>query len=1022
MRSMVVRPKPTHVYPLLLVLFLALTGGTIAYQAPVRGSIAVGWLGDQLFLDSSMGLGEESTRRGDWYADDLTPDSPTGRSRWMRQHGVITLPNIGAGTVLSLTLVVQGWPRDVLRAPPESTTVSRWPLMTADSPQPTVTVRVNGHVLEIFTPTSTWQPYNISIPASERTSDDLRLDIRSSAVFTDTLRGPDPRPKGIRVAAIHLAEEEPLPTPEHTQNGFSETAPDIVPDILSGIISGIVPPAWRAILLLIIDSMLLSLLLTRVFGSPSSSFLATSLLTGSASIGIALARLWMGAILIVVLWVLVIALLIAYYRPLLRLLRSLLWRYGQGRALNYGLITASLAWIGYTVGKFIAEGRSLVAGEELVKGMFPDSLLIVLLSASLLALIFVLGRDGLPSLANRLSTVLEGQRGALALLLLCGMIWFGYETVVVSRLPYVGHADYADNAVVARNLVEGRGWVVDYVTQFYRSYADTTRPQETWPLLQPVWMAPFIALFGAEAWAAKIPNLLFNAVLLWLIYTIGSYLWDRRIGVTAAVLTLTNHLFFKLTIYTTSDLAFVVFTTAALALLYRALDTSDAPPNASTITTISPWQLGGAGVLTGLMMLQKPSGAVIAVGMGVWLLLTLSTEWHIANEQGRRRVSPLAIVQAACIWAVPAVVILSPYLARNMMLFGKPVFSTESYDAWILGYRGESAEAWNDIYRVYAPAFGGSGPPDRSWILRWGFDLTLEKMRTQVAAVRDYLLPMWRGVTHSDIPLIGPPSALSTPPVSSTSYLAFLSHDSAKNLLAPLGAWLSFLGAIAAVRYRRRLIGLLFLSFAPYTVFLITYWHANEERYFLMTIPWLALLAAWVLWRIFDRLAAIGDGRWSPLGIVIVLLAVVAIIRPSWSIIAHKIHEEPDRWQPDVIAYEWLKEHTPEDAVMMTRNPWQLNWHADRPAVMIPNTADEETFAAIARHYEVDYLVFETLQRVKGDAARLLDPLVGARDAEVGQTIRGYELVYASPTPDNRVLIYRVPRIPHVLHNPPENP
>ena len=50
------------------------------------------------------------------------------------------------------------------------------------------------------------------------------------------------------------------------------------------------------------------------------------------------------------------------------------------------------------------------------------------------------------------------------------LIWVGYEAYVVAGLPYVGHADYADNAVVARNLLAGRGWVVDYVTQFYRLY------------------------------------------------------------------------------------------------------------------------------------------------------------------------------------------------------------------------------------------------------------------------------------------------------------------------------------------------------------------------------------------------------------------------------------------------------------------------------------------------------------------------------------------------------------------------
>jgi 4-amino-4-deoxy-L-arabinose transferase-like glycosyltransferase len=165
--------------------------------------------------------------------------------------------------------------------------------------------------------------------------------------------------------------------------------------------------------------------------------------------------------------------------------------------------------------------------------------------------------------------LLGSRRGARALLVLLATIWIGYEAYIVMGLPYVGHADYADNAVVARNLVQGRGWIVDYVTQFYGLYQGVTRPQETWPLLQPLWIAPFFALFGPSAWAAKLPNLLFMAALTAIIYRAGARLWDRRVGVTAALIILTNYLFFRLVIYATSDLAFVVFSFGAIYLLYR---------------------------------------------------------------------------------------------------------------------------------------------------------------------------------------------------------------------------------------------------------------------------------------------------------------------------------------------------------------------------------------------------------------------------------------------------------------------
>jgi hypothetical protein len=261
--------------------------------------------------------------------------------------------------------------------------------------------------------------------------------------------------------------------------------------------------------------------------------------------------------------------------------------------------------------------------------------------------------------------------------------------------------------------------------------------------------------------------------------------------------------------------------------------------------------------------------------------------------------------------------------------------------------------------------------------------------------MRDYLMPAWQDI----------PAVLTDE--DGRPYL--FSRNEAKNLLMPLGAWLSLIGVVAALRARQRLLFLLFTAYTPYVVLLLTYWRANEERYFLMLMPWLALLAAWTIWAGYDRLASIRDRRWSPLALILVAVAIVGIVQPSWPRIAYKVQVEPGKWAPDVAAYNWIAENTAPDAVMMTRNPWQLNWHAERPAVMIPNTADQTLFFFLAEYYGADYIVFENLQRLKGDSTQVLEPLMDTRSAQTGQVINGFELVYASPTPDNRVLIYRFP-------------
>lgn len=990
--------------PLFLVVILSLLSGTVAYQAPPEGNIRVGWLGDRLFLASNNGLSAEATAHGDLYPDDLTPDSPTGRSRWTRQYARLVLPNLGKGSNLELTLLVQGWPADVVDPPRNNVQVQEGII------QPVVTVQADGKILRSFAPASHWEEYRFTIPASIRAADNLTLELITSATFTSTSRGADPRPKGIRLAGVQVA---------------SAVADPFM----------VLPPAWQAVGLLTLATLLLYVLLLNVLRSSALSFLFTAACAGMAGAGLAMLRLWMGAALSVTVCLLVLALLVSWQRPLLRLLRCLLRRYAQGRALGYGLVIAALAWL-CTV---LAQSANALSHDQVALGIvretFPDSLLIGMLGSALLAFVFVAGREGLPRLAHAIVGVLQNQRSALPILVLMGSIWIGYETAVISRLPYVGHADYADNAVVARNLIAGRGWVVDYVTQFYKLYPSTTRPQETWPLLQPVWIAPFLALFGPEAWAAKIPNLIFQSILLLLIYQIGTHLWDRRVGVLAALFTLTNHFFFRLAIYTTSDLVFVVFSVAAIYLLYAGVTrhTSQVTSQDSQCSVRSarfavPGSLfsapcsrcfvllAGSGIMTGLMMLQKPSGAMIAVGMGLWLLTssppcppTFLPSRIIAVLSSRPFVfSPLRLLASSlprfALWSILALAVLSPYLLRNMILFGSPVYSTEKYDAWVLGYRGDSDEAWNDIYRVFAPELGGMGLPDRSWILRWGFDYTQAKFQTQVNALRDYLMPAWPG--------------LPTELAGKEGHGWLFSRDERKNLMMPLGAWLSALGIVAAIRFRRRLLSLLVLSFMPYVIFLLTYWRTNEERYFLMVMPWLALLAAWMIWAGYDRLAAIGDGRWSPLGLILVGVALVGVVQPSWPKIADKVQVEPGKWSPDVAAYTWLRDYTPPNAVIMTRNPWQLNWHARRSAVMIPNTSDRELFFQLADYYNAEYIVFENLQRLKGDAVNLLAPLLDARTAQPGTMIAGFELVYASPTPDNRVLIYRFPeRTQHAEHS-----
>src|SRR5262249_36207184 len=111
--------------------------------------------------------------------------------------------------------------------------------------------------------------------------------------------------------------------------------------------------------------------------------------------------------------------------------------------------------------------------------------------------------------------LLEG-RWATAIML--GAMLF-YAFVALRTIPQVsdiGHADYAENAAIARNLVSGKGLTVDYLAQFYKDPGPgISHPADTWPLLQPLLIAPFFALLGTQTWVAKLPNLFIVLGLAW---------------------------------------------------------------------------------------------------------------------------------------------------------------------------------------------------------------------------------------------------------------------------------------------------------------------------------------------------------------------------------------------------------------------------------------------------------------------------------------------------------------------------
>jgi 4-amino-4-deoxy-L-arabinose transferase-like glycosyltransferase len=940
---------------------VALLVGVLLYQLPMRTSVAIGSLGDQLFVRSSESLDTRSEQGGRWYSDELGAD---GRSRWTRGRAAFVIPGVGAGTTNGV-LRVQGWPDDTLLPSPQQPEVT---LLVRDGDAENVVAR--------FEPTGEWADYPFTITPGARTGADLRLELVTSATFTSTQRYADIRAKGVRVDRLDLS-----------------TTPRF--DLLAA--------GWTT-LFQYAALVLLATLAVRWRSGRTGAALATGgLITAAIAAGLWLWRPWIAAAMPVLLGLAAVGAALLCWRGLLWFGRGLWDRATAGEALMTGGLTA-LAFVSVFAG-WTALGRvdlPTVPPLELLR--YDRTLILPLIPPiALTILVLLAGPIWLPDALQVVRRwVVDGWIAPLLLGIAGGAIVAWQVALLYDKLPFVGHADYADNAVVARSLLRGEGWRVPYVTQFYwlEPTGSVYRPQETWPLLQPVWMVPWMALFGPTAFGARVSNIVFNVALLLLVYHIGATLWDRRVGLLAALLTLSNHFFFRLTIFSTTDLGFVVLSMGAIWLFYRAWSATALDRYVPRVAVTYErgrrhrvqrppkplWMWTGAGALTGLMVLQKPSGAIFAVAMAVW---AAATWWFGRHKQGAR-----LPWRGMVLWGGLAALVMSPYIIRNFLIWGRPLFSTETYDAWILGYKGTRSEAWEEIYRVY---FGDL--PNRSWILRWGWDRTGGKLWTQVVEVGAYLLP---------------PKAklLGTPAKVGYDNLPWLGGF----LSASAPTWLALLGVLMLRGGQRRLMGLVATVGVLYTLFLITYWHANEERYFVPFVPWLLLLAMGGLCALFDRVLAFRGGRFAGIAGIAALVLLWSSFEPHIRTIDAELDPTtPDYWGrdwlPDLAAYQWLEENTAPDDVIMTRVPWQLSFEADRPSLMIPNaplTSDDPdvpTIMRVARYYDADYLVVNAMNGPGEIAASTLRPL------SRGEEIAGFTKVYSGTEQMGRrpIYIYRFP-------------
>ena len=243
----------------------------------------------------------------------------------------------------------------------------------------------------------------------------------------------------------------------------------------------------------------------------------------------------------------------------------------------------------------------------------------------------------------------------------------------VAAAALVDYAPYTDPAyytLVAERLITGHGFTVPVIWSFLEVGAHLPDPAVLpvpsnghWMPLTSIVAAGFMAILGDSWRAGQVPMVILSAALVPLTYLIGWELFGSRwIAWLSAILAIFAG---PLLIYYPTIENFAVFGVAGAGAIYAAT---------KVVSGSRPvWWLIASGALVGLATLARVDGLLLAVAP--------ATAWVARGCWHRPRMWLWGIASvAACL------LVLGPWLVRDMVMFGSPLPSAGGHTLWITSY------------------------------------------------------------------------------------------------------------------------------------------------------------------------------------------------------------------------------------------------------------------------------------------------------------------------------------------------
>jgi len=468
--------------------------------------------------------------------------------------------------------------------------------------------------------------------------------------------------------------------------------------------------------------------------------------------------------------------------------------------------------------------------------------------------------------------------------------------------PYIGHADRANAANVARNLVNGHGYVTDYIHAFYED-KELPAIEKTWPILQPTWIALSFKIFGINEISARLPNMFFIILIGIASFFIGKLLSNNyKVAFYCGLIALMCG---RYDIQTRNETGAIFFITMIFlsVLLYER--------KRKIIWVIV------TGILSGLAAMQRFELIIIFPILSFYFLIN---QFIVSKSKIKNYLLNISNYKNSIYVLIFSLVFYLPIMIYNYNVHGNILVSQN--EASIMGYIAKYhsiTPTAEERYAVYFNKNNESIMHNKNFVQKFSFNKSnLIELKKGIK----YLIYKNIGIFGMIILFIG-------------IFMNFSTIKDNKNLLLLLTL----------------LVLAMLVAIAISTTF--------DKRYLWIFSPILISLSFSVL---FERISKINKAITINKYYIILLPLILSISIfwggkdriINWITSSNIVISNSNKASYELI--NWINNNTLIDDIIMTREPWQINWHTNRSAIMVPY-GDLNDFILICKKHGVDYVV-----------------------------------------------------------------